>query len=359
MKLLVYPMNKSLAPLGRYGDMVKSCEQVIPVAPRSFGYGTGDIAVVDGGTECGVKITYDLDAALTDCTDVFVDYYPAVNLSAVQYMDTLKKAANAPKNLFISGSLWDFLLKEGCKDVEKLPLHILDYQKDNIILNNEKRLLELPAPCIFVFGAGDLTNKFDIQLGLRKVFQRRGYNVTQLGTKSYSSLFGFDPLPQFIFEPGDSQKKVMDFNHYVYEKAKSEHADVIIIGVPGGIMPNNPYEFTGFGEMAFLMGSALKADAAILSLYCAAYPEDTLQYLIDICKYRFNAPVHYVNLACNDMMISTETLEFQTLSVPVSHVTSEILPQVTCLRTNVFAIMDPSGMEELGQKILKELESNL
>ncbi|NBI18798.1 TIGR04066 family peptide maturation system protein [Neglecta sp. X4] len=359
MKLLVYPMNKSLAPLGRYVDMLDGYDQVIPVAPRSFGYGTSDMATVDGGMESGVNITHDLKSALEVCDAAFLDYYPTANLDGKQYMDVLQSLVNAGKRVWISDDLQDFLVRHGYEEIGGLPVKILEYNKSNIVLNEEKRLLELPVPCIFVFGSGDLTNKFDIQLGLRRAFQKAGYVVTQLGTKKYSPLFGFDPLPKFILEPGGSQKKVLDFNHYVYEKAKSENADVVIIGIPGGIMPNNPYQFTEFGEPAFLIGNALKSDVSILSLYCAPYPQETLQYLLNICKYRFSSPTHYISLACQDMMVSPETLEFQTLSIPVKRIKEDILPQVTCPGAKVYAAMDTEGMNYVAEQILAELSENI
>lgn len=359
MKLLVYPMNKSLAPLGRYADMVTDYDQVIPVAPRSFGYGTGDMAVVDGGMESGVNITYDLKAALEACDAAFLDYCPTANLDGKQYMDVIQSLVNTGRRVSISDDLQDFLVRHGYETIKKLPIEILEYNKNNIVLNEEKRLLDLSVPCIFVFGSGDLTNKFDIQLGLRKAFQKAGYTVMQLGTKKYSSLFGFDPLPKFILESGDSQQKVLDFNHYVYEKAKSDNADVVIIGIPGGIMPNNPYQFTEFGEPAFLIGNALKSDISILSLYCAPYPQEVLQYLLNICKYRFGSPTHYISLACQDMMVSPETLEFQTLSIPVKRINDDILPQVTCLGAKVFAAMDTEGMNHVAKQIIAELSENI
>lgn len=204
-----------------------------------------------------------------------------------------------------------------------------------------------------------INTTFDIQLGLRKVFQKAGYTVMQLGTKKYSSLFGFDPLPKFILESGDSQQKVLDFNHYVYEKAKSDNADVVIIGIPGGIMPNNPYQFTEFGEPAFLIGNALKSDVSVLSLYCAPYPQETLQYLLNICKYRFGSPTHYISLACQDMMVSPETLEFQTLSIPLKRIKGDILSQVTCPDAEVFAAMDTESVNHVAEQILADLSENI
>ena len=359
MKLLVYPMNKSLAPLGRYGDMLESFDQAIPVSPRSFGYGTEDIAVIDGGTKTGVTLTCDLESALSQCDAIYMDWYPAANISEQQNMDIVDRSVDMGKRVFLSEDLFSRLKDRGQERIAQLPIKVLGYNTENITLNEEKRLLDIPVPCVLVFGSGDFTNKFDIQLGLRREFQKAGYKVTQLGTKKYSSLFGFDPLPQFIMETGDLREKILNFNHYIYEKVKSENSDVVVIGVPGSIMQNNPYEFTEFGEIAFLIGSALKADAAILSLYCAPYPEETLQYLLDICKYRFNAPAHYVNLACNDMMLSAETLQFQTLSIPIERVKSEILPQVKCPSTKTFTAMDSNSMEKMAGAILEEFETNI
>ena len=131
---------------------------------------------------------------------------------------------------------------------------ILGRPADDLLGNDEEKLLEIPVPCVVVLGTGRRTGKFDLQLNLRNVFQQAGYSVTQFGSKEYSSLFGFDPLPQFLFDLGSQREKILAFNHLVYETVKRDNSDVVLLGVPGGIMPINPFEFDEYGELAFLMG---------------------------------------------------------------------------------------------------------
>ena len=59
------------------------------------------------------------------------------------------------------------------------------------------------------------------------------------------------------------------------------------------------------------------------------------------------------------MMVSPETLEFQTLSIPVKRINDDILPQVTCLGAKVFAAMDTEGMNHVAKQIIAELSENI
>jgi peptide maturation system protein (TIGR04066 family) len=128
-------------------------------------------------------------------------------------------------------------------------------------------LKEIPIPVVTVLGSGTDCQKFDIQLGLREMFLKEGYKVSQFGTKSYSNLFGFDPIPDYSEFP--LWKKVYAYNDLFYEKCKQENSDVIIIGVPGGVMPITLYACEKFGEEAFAISNAAKPDITVFSSYFA------------------------------------------------------------------------------------------
>ena len=355
MKLLVYPVNENLVPLVRYKDLLPSYSEVIPVAPRGFGYEGLDAALLDGGPMTGSLVSCEFSEALQKADAVFFDHCDAP-LNAGQYALLIRETQQAGKAVLLTKSLKVFLASKGVA-VAMDGVSILGRPADDLLGNDEEKLLEIPVPCVVVLGTGRRTGKFDLQLNLRNVFQQAGYSVTQFGSKEYSSLFGFDPLPQFLFDLGSQREKILAFNHLVYETVKRDNSDVVLLGVPGGIMPINPFEFDEYGELAFLMGTAVHADTGICSLYCAPYPESVLENIRRICLYRHGVPIKYMNLSNHDLLLSQTTLECKYLTVPTEKIKSDILPQLHCPHVELFAASDISDMEKAGARILAELES--
>ncbi len=93
-----------------------------------------------------------------------------------------------------------------------------------------ERLRTIPVPVVVVMGLGEECQEFDLQLGLRKAFRNEGYAVLQYGTKAYTGLFGFEPLPQ---APEISlNKRVFAYNGLFVDDCEREKPDVMIIDSP-------------------------------------------------------------------------------------------------------------------------------
>lgn len=59
-------------------------------------------------------------------------------------------------------------------------------------------------------------------------------------------------------------QKKLRFNHYVNYIANSEDADIVIVGVPGGVVPISNKLFD-FGIMNYMVANAVKPDYVILN----------------------------------------------------------------------------------------------
>ena len=93
---------------------------------------------------------------------------------------------------------------------------------------------------VFVASVIENTNKFDVQLGLRKFLQEEGYKVSQIGTKEYCELFGFHAIPEFMYANQLSEAdKIVWFNRICKSIELQEKPDIFIIGVPGATMVFN------------------------------------------------------------------------------------------------------------------------
>lgn len=353
MKLMIFPMNRELAVMVRGCRQLCDYDEILPVAPKGFGYDGDDIAAFDGGPETGILVQSDHKKMLPNADAVFVDYCDSV-LRPQDYSDVIESALAAEKKVFATRFLYDYL-KDAGYEIHIPETHILHFSPNSAQSIREKKLLEIPVPCVLVFGAGESTNKFDIQLALRKEFQAAGYQVTQLGSKPYSALFGIEPLPGFLFEKEYLHQKILALNHYVYEKAMAEESDAVIIGVPGGILPINPYEYKECGELAFIIAAATRPDEAILSLYTGEYTSDMLQNLINVCKYRFNTAASHICISNFAASISQESIQTEYTSVTTEWINREIIAKEK--QFDLFSALDESEMQRVAREIITKLES--
>ena len=124
---------------------------------------------------------------------------------------------------------------------KSLNIEIIDMRNNgnDVCLKRDDKLYgteikKIDKPVVLVIGTGDRTNKFDIQLIVRECFQKKGYTVSQIGTKGYCEYLGFHSFPNFMYSNLQVTDRILGFNNYIYEMSKSENADVINIGVSSG-----------------------------------------------------------------------------------------------------------------------------
>ena len=171
-----------------------------------------------------------------------------------------------------------------------------EYKFRDISLKNEY-IFDISKPVILVFGLGESLDKFEIQVSLRDEFLKRGYKVSQVGSREGCELFGFHSFPDFMYSRSISESnKVVLFNHFIKNIEETENSDVLIIGVPGGIMPFNKTITNKFGILAYEICQAIRPDATILSTYL--YDDyNHLEKLVNIIQYKFNIEINCINIS--------------------------------------------------------------
>ncbi|WMJ85631.1 TIGR04066 family peptide maturation system protein [Anaerocolumna sp. MB42-C2] len=352
--ILIYPFCRKFSEFARCKEALEEFNEVIPIAPKGFGMEGDDVSVCDGGNPLNIKIWSDYAANIIQADAAFFGYADA-NISAKSYKEKINEAISLKKRVFITKELKDFL--GGTFDLQSVEL--IDYtnytQENELALN----LLTIPAPVIMIAGIGDRCDKFSIQVKLGNYFSEQGYSVLNFGTKDFSKLFGIETLPRFLFEPMDNGMKVRQFNSYIYNRVIEENPEVVIIGVPGGIMQVNPYEFGEFGELAFIISNAIKSDISILSLYNQELNQDFLDHLIKLCRYKLNYQVNYINIANTDLLILPDEKECQYTTVPSVHIMDNIIKTFQYEDAFLFNALDEISMRAACNEILFELEENL
>ncbi|EPR11661.1 TIGR04066 family peptide maturation system protein [Ruminiclostridium papyrosolvens] len=303
-KVLIYPYDSGFTPILRHRQFLVGYEIVSLVSPGGWGLKGRDSGDADKSGHTGLNVTADFDEALELC-DIVMIVDSEKHLDFQKYiMPKVFTAAEHGKDITVTAQLRDEDLKtisQKCKEAG-VGFKYLNYPENHkkfptITVENEF-LYNINTPVVFVLGIGERTSKFEIQLSLREKFLSEGYKVSQIGTRGYCELLGFHSFPEFMFNGTlPETNKIVFFNHLIKKIENDEQPDVIIIGIPGGIMPFNNNLTNRFGILAYEVSQALPSDSAIFSCHYAEYDNNYFKGLSDLVKYRLGFEVGCYNIS--------------------------------------------------------------
>ena len=225
------------------------------------------------------------------------------------------------------------------------------------IVSHKPELQEIPVPVVMVMGLGDNCQKFELQLGLREAFVKSRYKVSQFGTKGYSELWGFEPLPE---TPDISmQKKIHIYNDLFYQTVQRESPDVLIIGVPGGIMPIASYANERFGETAMVISHAAKPDIALLSCYFVLPTQEYFDMLRQFARYRLGINEIDFHISNTNLIPDNDNRALSFLTLNSEFVLEGMAKKTPDILPELFHVLDSESGEAKYLNIIEKLQGNI
>lgn len=230
---LVYPYNREFTPFLRYGGL--DFKEFRLVAPGGWGMTDKDASRADDGEYIGILVKSCFESELEECDCViFCEYSLPLDFNKYIYpkiLESLHKKKDIicliPLEKHIELEIRTLCNYEGVRFSYYKNESSQKFYND-FIENSVMNIQTIDVPVIFILGTGEKTNKFDIQLALRKYYLEKGYKVSQIGTRKYCECAGFNSFPDFMFDKTMSEsQKVVCFNSYVKSIEKDEKPDVL------------------------------------------------------------------------------------------------------------------------------------
>ena len=297
-RAMLYPFRIDSAEIIKYRVMMHRYKEIYPVSLQGLAYDGVDVGILCKENPLGVTVSTDFEEVLKKCSDVIL---VACSESC---MPNVHMAIKQQKIIVCT-----FSTKDGCmedeieKECNKKGVYFQNVVREGRRIEQRvdgiSALTEVETPVILICGMSQDTQKFDIQLSLRKKLMERGYSVSQIGTKEYSSMFGFHPFPSFMLHPGDDEEKILRFNAYVRLIEEEEKPDVILLGIPDGALPFDHEYTNGFGILTFLVSHAVSVDYAIFSTPFMEYDKTYYRLLVKMLRYRYGfdkVAIHVSNI---------------------------------------------------------------
>lgn len=302
-RLLIYPYDMEFTPVLRHKSLLTEYDISCLVSPNGWGFTGKDAGIADRGPDIGITVSSDFEKALDLCdTVMIVESHLPFDFEKYIFKKIIS-AVKSKKNIICSLSLNKEAIEKisSMCNCEGVYFKYFDgnqsFLSEEIVIENES-IEEIDIPVILTVGIDEKTNKFEIQLALRDKIQKSGYKISQIGTRPYCEMLGFHPFPSFMYGNEISDvNKVLMFNRYIKNIEKTEEPDVIIIGVPGGVMPYNRMITNKFGLLAFEVSQAVIPDVVIASLlYEDCKPEGFDEYT-NLFKYKLGFEVDFFNIS--------------------------------------------------------------
>lgn len=259
---MIYPYSRSYEPYVLYSGLLKLGEIRSLISPKGWGL-CGDSVIYENKE---LVVTDDFSAQLGACTAVwFVDDEHnglPKNLIVKKLQEAVKKGKNIIFTRYKNSVEYQEMVNMIPLEQNITPCNMelqLDYSDDYCY--------KIETPVITVFGTAEQTDKFLVQLALRDKFLQMGYNVSSVSSRLESKLYGVHPIPHFMFDKTfDECKKVIGYNHYVKKIELQENPDILIIGIPGGILPYDQINHNNYGITAYEISFAVPCDGGIMCM---------------------------------------------------------------------------------------------
>ncbi len=357
-RLLVYPYDNDFLATQRHSELLCGYEIVKLVSPSGWGLVGKDSGSAGKCKKTGIAVSGDFKEALKECdTVLFVDSHLKLDFGKTVYPKMLE-ANTSSRNILCGMDLGNSAKEElsALASSNGTSFSCMGKEKEWIPpIKNE--IYNIDTSVIFILGIAERTNKFEIQLALRKRLLNEGYKVSQIGTKNYCELFGFHSMPCFMY--GNSlpeAEKITLFNHYVKKIEKSENPDVIIIGLPGGTMKFNSKHTNQFGIMAYEISQAVTPDAAVCSVLYEEYKPVFFENVLTSLKYKLGFTVDCFNISNYQLdWIRTDASKQLSYTLLESNTVTKRAENLSGAEIPVYNILDENHADEMSKFILGKL----
>lgn len=138
-------------------------------------------------------------------------------------------------------------------------------------------LYRISKPVVGIFGTSSQQGKFTLQLKIREILVKEGYNVGQIGTEPSSLLFGMD----YCFPMGYNSSVYIKENdkirylNYIMNELCIKDKDIILVGSQSGTIPYDIGNISLYTSSQYLFLMGTQPDCVVLTVN----PFDELSYI--------------------------------------------------------------------------------
>lgn len=283
MKVFVYPYDEDFEIFLKHKDLLNL---VIKDLLSPAGWGVKDPEDFIIKTDINQINLKELDAMLLIDSTRF-------SLSEEDIILMVLKAVKKNMAIVLNRCVTDELLVEINNLCKGASARLIDLRKPNQYdLVNSEKLMTIDTPIVTIAGMGQRCNKFETLVSLKVCLEKLSYRVCVVSSRRNTEFAGIHGFPDFMYgNQLDETAKIINFNHYLKRLELEEKPEIMIVGVPGSIMPVSKTHPEHFGVFAFEVLQAIKSDMLIFCLHHNIYRNQYFEELKNLSKYRFQTQI--------------------------------------------------------------------
>lgn len=286
-KLAVFPYNNEVSSLWKYNDLLCEFEIKNLIAPKGWGLTGKNVKWDSNGRTNNLSIQDNISENEYGLIDTIWITEEINKMNRDAAIGMLEKLLRSEKEIiytpYICPELKNIIFNTG------RAINLSDLKNIKKELSPSRHRYSIDVPVIMVMGTSIMTEKFDLQLSIRRKLQNMGYKVGQVGSKSFCELFGFHSIPEWFFDSTYLEaEKISMFNMFLKYIELEEKPDIIVVGVPEGIIPLTKKHHFNYGIYAFEICCAVTPDYAVLALPYGEYNDEFYTEMKTLCQYRLN-----------------------------------------------------------------------
>jgi peptide maturation system protein (TIGR04066 family) len=304
MRTLVYPYDEDFEAVIKYGDFIETMEIREILSPVGWGLQNKKVGE-------NIPIKTNINAVNWERIDalLLIDTI-RTNLHINEILEVVKLSAKFVQKIILNRDIDEksyACIEDICSN-EKVAL--IDVRRQTQLrVSDNKQLKSIYTPVIVVAGMGECCNKLEVQMFIKRYLNKLDYNVCVVSSRKNMEIVGLHSFPTFIYgNQIDESEKIIGFNHYIKELEIEENPDIILIGIPGSIMPISEKHSEFFGVFAFEVFNAIKSDMLLFCIHNNIYTNEYFEELKKLCKYRYQADIDAIIISNH----SYDSLSLQT-----------------------------------------------
>lgn len=305
MRALVYPYDENFETFINYGDFIEGIEIAEVLSPIGWGLQNKTI-----GENIPIKANVnDIDWKQID-TLLLIDTI-RLNLNSDDILEVVKAAVKNIKNVVLNRDIDEKLYSYILDICENEKIRFMDVRmQTQWQASNDNQLKSIHTPIITVASMGECCNKLEVQMYLKKYLNRLEYKVCVVSSRKNTEIVGLHSFPSFMYNNQiNESEKIIGFNHYIKKLEVEENPDIILIGIPGSIMPISEKHSEFFGVFAFEVFNAIQSDMFLFCIHNNIYTNEYFEELQKLCKYRFQSDIDAIivsNYLYDSLSLQTE-----------------------------------------------------
>lgn len=147
-------------------------------------------------------------------------------------------------------------------------------------------------------------------------------------------------------------------NHYLFSYYKEYQPDLMVIGIPGEIVPLASDQKENFSELALVISNAVDVDTGILNIYhTEQVSEEYLETLNALCQRKYNVDIGAYCISDQVLYFNTKEKKYEVQYVKDKH--QENVSNINYENENVFSINDKEKAARIFANLMEELEENI